>query len=319
MQSYVELALRLATYVEQRYLGIWMDLQDVIERLNGVQTELARRLGQDHVVREFKTAVSEAEEKFKQVEDWRIRVSFIAQQEVDALTWLLAAAEQNLSGDLQAATAKASKYKKSFNRVDKKLDTARLALEDMSKTYQDRLREQKLVEAEMQRLRSNLADRDAKVDRLRSQALNWEQKCLLAVRDRDTIRTNLAQLASGSLRLPSNVPSTTSATATTGKRSSSTDPGLQIKRPRTAKLTRARTESVDTTKAKSAGESPRSTGPVRSAKSSGSDGIPRVSTQPSRSTRSDGSTATSGSARTPTPQGTAGRKRSASQTGSKRS
>ena len=84
------------------------------------------------------------------------------------MTSRLAAAEQNLGGDLQAATAKASKYKKRFRKADKKLDTARLALEDMSKTYQDRLRAQKLVEADMQRLRSDLADRDADVDRLRS-------------------------------------------------------------------------------------------------------------------------------------------------------
>ena len=315
LQSYVELSPRLETYVQQRYLGLWTDRQNMIERLHGFQTELARGLGHDHMVRELKTALSEAETKLKQVEDWRIRVSFIAQQEVDALTSLLAAAEQNLSGDLQAATAK---YKKSFNRVDKKLDTARLALEDMLKKYQDRLREQKLVEAELQRLRSVLADRDVQVDRLRSQVLNWEQKCLLAVRDRDTIRTHLAHLASGSLRLPSDTPSTASATAPTGKRSRSTDPGLPIKHYRTAKLTRAGTKSVETPKAKSAGNSPRSAGPVRSAKSSGSDGMPRVSARSSRSTRSYRSTPTSGSARTPTTHGPAGGNRSASQPRCKR-
>ena len=106
-----------------------------------------------------------------------------------------------------------------------------MALEDMSKTYQARLREQELVEAELQRLRSDLADRDAQVDRLRSQSSNWEQQCLLVVRDRDTIRTHVAQLASGSLRLPSDAPSTASATAPTGKRSRSTDPGLRSSVP----------------------------------------------------------------------------------------
>ena len=318
LQSYVELAPRLATYVQQRYLGLWTDRQNMIERLHGFQTELARRLGQDHVVRDLKTALSEAERKFKQVEDRRIRESFVAQQQVEALTSRLAAAEQNPGGDLQASTYKASKYKKRFRKADKKLDTARIALENMSKTYQYRLRAQERVEEEPQQLRSDLANRDAQVDRLRSQASNWEQQCLLAVRDCDTIRTHLAQLASGSLRLSSNVPSKSSATAPTGKQSRSTDPGLPTKRPRTVKLTRAGTESVDTAKAKSVGESPRSTGPVRSAKSSVSDGIPRVSTRPSRSTHSDGFTATSGPARTPTTQGTASRKRSASQTGSKR-
>ena len=108
-----------------------------------------------------------------------------------------------------------------------------------------------------------------------------------------------------------------SATAPTGKRSRSTDPGLPIKRPRTAKLRRGGTESVDTPKAKLNGESPRSAGPVRSAKSFGSDGMSRFSTRSSKSTRSDGSTPLSGSARTPTTQGTAGGKRSASQPRSK--
>uniref|UniRef100_A0AAV1U888 Uncharacterized protein n=1 Tax=Peronospora matthiolae TaxID=2874970 RepID=A0AAV1U888_9STRA len=45
------------------------------------------------------------------------------------MTSRLAAAEQTSGGDLQAATAKASKYKKLFHRVDKKLYTTRLALE----------------------------------------------------------------------------------------------------------------------------------------------------------------------------------------------
>ena len=100
LQSYVEPAPRLATYVQQRYLGIWTDRQDVIERLHGFLTELARCLGQDHVVREFKTVLSEDEEKFKQVGDRRIRESFIAQQQVEALTSHLAAAEQNSGGNL---------------------------------------------------------------------------------------------------------------------------------------------------------------------------------------------------------------------------
>ena len=80
--------------------------------------------------------------------------------------------------------------------MDKKLDTARLALKDMSKTYQDRLREQELVEAELLRLRSDLADRDAQVDRLRSQASNWVQQCLSAVRDRDERAQQVLKVAS---------------------------------------------------------------------------------------------------------------------------
>uniref|UniRef100_A0AAV1UUD9 Uncharacterized protein n=1 Tax=Peronospora matthiolae TaxID=2874970 RepID=A0AAV1UUD9_9STRA len=109
----------------------------MIERLHGFQKELARRLGQDHVDRELKTALSEAEKKFEQVEDLRTRESSAAQQQVEAMTSRLAVTKQNLAGDLQAATTKASKYKKPFHRVDKKLDTTRLALENMSKTHQD--------------------------------------------------------------------------------------------------------------------------------------------------------------------------------------
>ena len=71
---------------------------------------------------------------------------------MEALLSRLASAEQNSGGDLQAAIAKASKYKKLSNRVDRKLDAARLELEDMSNTYQDRLRDQNLVEAEMLRM-----------------------------------------------------------------------------------------------------------------------------------------------------------------------
>uniref|UniRef100_A0AAV1UU00 Nuf2 DHR10-like domain-containing protein n=1 Tax=Peronospora matthiolae TaxID=2874970 RepID=A0AAV1UU00_9STRA len=150
----------------------------MIERLHGFETELARRLGQDHVFRELKTALSEAEKKFEQVEDLRTRELPAAQQQVEAMTLRLAAAKHNLGGDLQAATSKTSKYKKLFHRVDKKLDTTRMELKNMTKSHQDCLREQGIVEVELQRMRSDLADRNAQMDRLRNQALNWEQQCL---------------------------------------------------------------------------------------------------------------------------------------------
>ena len=107
----------------------------MIERLHGFQTDPERRLGQYHVVRELKTALSEAEMKFTQVEDRRIRELAVAQQQAEALTSRLAAPEQNTGGDIQAATDKASKYKKRFRKADKKLDTARIAVGNMSKTY----------------------------------------------------------------------------------------------------------------------------------------------------------------------------------------
>ena len=214
------------------------------------------------MVRELKTALLEAEKKFKEAEDRRIRESFIAKQQAEALTLRLDAAKQNLSGDLQAATVKASKYKKPFHKADKKLDTARIALGNMSKTYEDRPRAQERVEVELLQLRSDLADWDAQVDRLLCQESGWEQKCLLAARDRDVIGTHLAQLASGSLRLPLNITSTASATTQTGERSRSTDPNPPIKLPRAAKMTQSGTESVDNPSTKSADGSLQSTGPV---------------------------------------------------------
>ena len=72
LHSYVELAPRLAAYVQQRYLGLRTNRQDMVERLHGFQTDLARRLGQDHVLQIFKAALSEAERKVKQVDDRRI-------------------------------------------------------------------------------------------------------------------------------------------------------------------------------------------------------------------------------------------------------
>ena len=147
----------------------------------------------------------------------------------------------------------------------------RMAFEDMSKTYHDQLRAQERVKAEVQQLRADLADPNAQVDHLHNQASGSEHNCLPAVRDRDVIRTHLAHLASGSFLLPSNVPLTASATPPIGEKSRSTDPNLPIKHPRPA-MTRSVTKSVDNHSVKSTGESPRSTGPVQSAKSIGSDG-----------------------------------------------
>ena len=170
----------------------------------------------------------------------------------------------------------------------------------------------------MQRLRSDLADRETKVDRLRSKALDWKQKCISAVRDRHVIRTHLAQLSIGTLHLPSGVPSDTSATTPTSKRSRSTESHFPIKRPRAAKMTRSGTEAVDTPSVKSSSGSPRSTGPVLSATLSGFTGASPVSARSSRSARSDESKVTSGSARIPSTQGVASETRSAFQAGNER-
>ena len=51
LQSHIEIAPRLTTYVQNCYFGLWNYRQNMIKRLHGFQTELARRLGQDHVIR----------------------------------------------------------------------------------------------------------------------------------------------------------------------------------------------------------------------------------------------------------------------------
>ena len=136
--------------------------------------------------------------------------------------------------------------------------------------------------------------------------------------DRNVIRTYLAQLASGALRLPSRVPSAASAPPSTDKRSRSTEPDLLIKRLRAAEMMRSGMEPLATQPAKSAGESLQSTMPVQSDTSPGFTRTPRVSARPSRAARSDDSKATSGSSRTPSTQGIASKTQSASQAGNKR-
>ena len=58
---------------------------------------------------------------------------------METLTLSLTAAEHNLGGNFQPATANASKYKKRSNIVNKKLELSILLLEDMWKTYQERV------------------------------------------------------------------------------------------------------------------------------------------------------------------------------------
>ena len=87
------------------------------------------------------------------------------------LTSRLAAAEQTSGGDLPAATAKASQYKKPSHKVDTRVEMARAELKDFATTYQGRLREQERVKVKLQQLRSNLAYREAKVNRLHREAL----------------------------------------------------------------------------------------------------------------------------------------------------
>ena len=116
LRSYVDIAARLTAYAQERYLSLWTDHHNLIERSRAFQTELARRLSQGDVIRELKTALLKAQADMERATDRRIRKLAIAQQQVETLTSHLAASEQNAVGDLQAAAAKASKYKKTFRK-----------------------------------------------------------------------------------------------------------------------------------------------------------------------------------------------------------
>ena len=140
----------------------------------------------------------------------------LAQQQVESLTSRLATAEQSLGGDLRNATENAAKYKKRFKRTNKKLKVNKPALEYFSKVSKDHLREHQHAEDELRRLRSDLADRDTKVDRLQNQMFDWNQMPL-AVRDRDAIRAHLVQVGSGDLHLPLGLISAASANPPTRK------------------------------------------------------------------------------------------------------
>ena len=122
------------------------------------------------MLRELKTALLETKADLERETDRRNRKSASAQQQVKMLTSRLAAVKQNSSSDLQAATGKAAKYKELFNQFDNQLGVAKTELEHLSKSYQGHLREHEQFEVELRRLRLDLADREAKVDRFRSQA-----------------------------------------------------------------------------------------------------------------------------------------------------
>ena len=73
------------------------------------------------MIRELKKALLIAKADLERVTDQQIRELAIDQQQVEMVTSLLAAAEQKSGGDLQDATAKASKKKKLFHKVDKNM------------------------------------------------------------------------------------------------------------------------------------------------------------------------------------------------------
>ena len=57
LRSYVEIALHFAVHAQERYLSIWTDHQNLIERSCAFKTELARRLSQGDVIRKLKTTL----------------------------------------------------------------------------------------------------------------------------------------------------------------------------------------------------------------------------------------------------------------------
>lgn len=309
LRSYVEIAPRLAEYVQRRYSRLWNDHQDLIQRSSDFQKELVRCADRDSEIQRLKTAVFQANLALQREKDRRIHESAFAKDQLKVLGSRLAAAEKSSDDDLRAATTRASKYKKLAYKTEKKLGMARAALEDLQKSFQGHLRKSERTEAELQRLRSDLADRDAEVDHLRAQAVDWKKKCISAVHDRDEIRTQLARLASGALPFPSNVPSADSTDVQTSKRSRPARSSLPTKRPRTSKSTRSGSDRAATppaTPTGDSGRSKRSTKSVRSAKSSVPAETPPASKQPVGSTNASSA------------QGIASKSPSGSQTGGKR-
>ena len=73
------------------------------------------------MIRDLETALLTVQADLERVTDHRIIELTIAQQQVETMTSHLDAVEQNLGGGLEAATAKASKYKKLFHKVDKNM------------------------------------------------------------------------------------------------------------------------------------------------------------------------------------------------------
>ena len=72
----------------------------------------------------MKNASFQANAALERKKDRREREVASAQQQVKSMTSLLATAEQNLGGDLQTATEKATKYKNRFKWINKKLKVA---------------------------------------------------------------------------------------------------------------------------------------------------------------------------------------------------
>ena len=177
--------------------------------------------------------------------------------------------------------SKASKYKKIFNKVNKILVVAKTALEDLSKSYLGHLREHKRVEVELQRLRSDIADGEDNVDCLRSQELDCKQKCLSAVRDRDVIRTHLAYLASGTLRLPLGSRLLLSLQHQPARYPGPRSPNFRSSVPARRILRDPEKNWLVTPLSKSAGKSLRFTGPVKFTTLYEFTGLPRISARSS--------------------------------------
>ena len=89
---------------------------------------------------------------------------------METLTKHLDAAEQDAGVDLQAAKAKASKYKNLFIKTNRKSIMVVTSLKDLSKSNLGHFRGHERAGTELQRLRSDLADREDRLNRLRSQA-----------------------------------------------------------------------------------------------------------------------------------------------------
>ena len=110
LRSYVEIAPRLAEYVQRRYSRLWNDHQDLIQRSSDFQKELVRCADRDSEIQRLKTAVFQANLALQREKDRRIHESALVKDQLKVLGPRLAAAEKSSDDDLRAATTRASKY-----------------------------------------------------------------------------------------------------------------------------------------------------------------------------------------------------------------
>ena len=70
LRSYIEIAPRLAAYVQQRYTRLWNDHQDLFKRSSDYQEELGKRVSDAREVKTLKTSLLQANVALQREKDW---------------------------------------------------------------------------------------------------------------------------------------------------------------------------------------------------------------------------------------------------------